>query len=281
MSISTQWLSAIVAGVGVQVEIINVYWKYIYVLIFYSNCELSLWDMYRNVCNSLISLSIPKLNDDISWPNSLNQGRTLRRSKWTKSYIWEKRGKILLRSFFLFIEKVETRSEGKKYSCGKKGTEFGSMIFVDAAAILSFVRHRAEGLHISTSGPGTLTLPWPRCWSHQRRDSRDDDARLTGSRGGERRTVRTQSSLRVWEYTGWCPEYSSSGANELYPPLLSGRAQPVCRDTAYGPAAAAAAEDTTELSYLHAVCVCGYPHSAISTRCYIYRYLDSVIYTDI
>ena len=143
------------------------------------------------------------------------------------------------------------------------------------------------GLKVSTSphrGRGHWHCPDPGCsWSHQRRDSRDDDdARLTGSRGGERRTVRTQSSLRVWEYTGRCPEYSSSGANELYPPLpLSGRAKPVCRDTAYGPAAAAAAEDTTELSYLHAVCVYGYPHSAISTRCYIYRYLDSVIYTDI
>ena len=73
-------------------------------------------------------------------------------------YLREKRENSVTK-FFLFIEKVETRSEGKKYSCGKKGTEFGSMIFVDAAAILSFVRHRAEGLHISTSVPGTLTLP--------------------------------------------------------------------------------------------------------------------------
>ena len=127
------------------------------------HCEIC-----RSFCNSLIFLSIPTLNDDISWPNSLNQGRTLRRTKWTKSYIWEKRGKILLRSFFLFIEKVETRSEGKKYSCGKKGTEFGSMIFVDAAAISSFVRHRvAEGLPIGagdtdtalTPGAGTCTAP--------------------------------------------------------------------------------------------------------------------------
>ena len=127
------------------------------------HCEIC-----RSFCNSLIFLSIPTLNDDISWPNSLNQGRTLRRTKWTKSYIWEKRGKILLRSFFLFIEKAATRSEGKKYSCGKKGTEFGSMIFVDAAAISSFVRHRvAEGLPIGagdtdsalTPGAGTCTAP--------------------------------------------------------------------------------------------------------------------------
>ena len=57
----------------------------------------------------------------------------------------------------MFIEKVETRSEGKKCSCGKKGTEFGSMIFVDAAAILSFVRHRAEGssLHIGAGDTDT------------------------------------------------------------------------------------------------------------------------------
>ena len=148
------------------------------------HCEIC-----RSFCNSLIFLSIPTLNDDISWPNSLNQGRTLRRTKWTKSYIWEKRGKILLRSFFLFIEKVETRSEGKKYSCGKKGTEFGSMIFVDAAAISSFVRHRvAEGLPIGAGGH--WHCPDPGCWhlhcswSHQRRDSDDDDAKMTAAEVG-------------------------------------------------------------------------------------------------
>ena len=156
------------------------------------HCEIC-----RSFCNSLIFLSIPTLNDDISWPNSLNQGRTLRRTKWTKSYIWEKRGKILLRSFFLFIEKAATRSEGKKYSCGKKGTEFGSMIFVDAAAISSFVRHRvAEGLPIGAGDTDSaltrvlapallLVLSVERLWWW----GRQDDLSI----GGERRRVRTRA----------------------------------------------------------------------------------------
>ena len=152
------------------------------------------------------------------------------------------------------------------------------------------------GLKVSTSPHrcrGHWHWPDPGGWSHQRRDSRDDDdARLTGSRGGERRTVRTQSSLRVWEYTGRCPEYSSSGANELYPPLpLSGRAKPVCRDTAYGACCCCCCRRGHDRVVISTRCLClriptlcdiyTLLYLQISRLCYIHGYLVSEIATDI
>ena len=113
--------------------------------------------------------------------------------------------------------------------------------------------HRCRGhWYCPDPGAGTYTAP-----GHIRGETLM--MMTTGLRDNrQRRIVRTQSSLRVWEYTGRCPEYSSSGANELYPPLpLSGRAKPVCRDTAYG-----------------ACCCCccrGHDRVVISTRCLCLR----------